>query len=124
MISVFIKNHRSYYFENSGRYTYSEMEIFVSLKGETSYTICEYLLNMPGASRDDIAEKVQTSCSTVSCHIGRLCDAEVLLSIKSGRFASYILSPSAVKIMSKSAPECFSAYAKDMFSLPADCLPV
>ncbi|WP_422656666.1 winged helix-turn-helix transcriptional regulator [Methanomicrobium antiquum] len=116
LIVSLLKNGRNFYFENSGCYTHSEMVIIVSLKSETSYTICEYLLKTPGASRNDIAEKVQTTCSTVSWHMGRLSVAGVLLSTKCGRVASYRLSPSAVKMMDKLTTESFSAYANDMYA--------
>ncbi|WOF16283.1 winged helix-turn-helix transcriptional regulator [Methanoplanus sp. FWC-SCC4] len=108
LITVFLKNNRSFYFENSGSYSDSEMKIFVSLRNETEFLICEYLSDSPDASRDDIAGMIQTSCSTVSWHMGRLCDAGVIFSTKCGRVVRYRLSPSALGVMNKINSKCIA----------------
>lgn len=98
-IAVLTKNGRSFYFENSGRYTREEMEMLAILRNDTEFTICEYLLDSPGASRNEIVSLIKTTYSTVSWHMKRLTDSGLVCSTKDGRIVSYHLSGPAKRIV-------------------------
>lgn len=98
-IAVLTKNGRSFYFENSGRYTREEMEMLSILRNDTEFAICEYLLDSPGASRNEIVNLIKTTCSTVSWHMKRLTDSGLVFSTKNGRSVSYHLSNPAKRIV-------------------------
>jgi len=98
-IVVLTKNGRSFYFENSGRYTREEMEMLSVLRNETEFAICEYLLDSPGASRNDIVSLIKTTCSTVSWHMKKLTDSGLVCSTKDGRVVSYHLSGPAKRMV-------------------------
>ncbi|EHQ36414.1 MarR family transcriptional regulator [Methanoplanus limicola DSM 2279] len=98
-IAVLIRKRRGFYFENSGRYSRDEMEMLAALRNDTDYIICEYLLQCPGSSRNDIASIIRTTCSTASWHMKRLSDSGVVFPSKEGRVVSYHLSCSAEKVL-------------------------
>ncbi|MBP2133467.1 putative transcriptional regulator [Methanomicrobium sp. W14] len=98
-IYVFTKNRRSFYFENSGRYSAGEMEMLSVIRNDTERAICGYLYECPGASRNDIVSFARLTCSTVSWHMKRLCDSGAVFPTKDGKFISYHLSSPAKKIV-------------------------
>ena len=98
-IAVLTKKRRGFYFENSGRYSSDEMEMFAVLRNDTELAICGYLLDYPGASRNEIVLFIKTTCSTASWHLKRLCDSGAVFSTKNGRVVNYHLSGAAELII-------------------------
>lgn len=106
-IAVLTKSGRSFYFENSGRYSREEMEMLSVLRNDTEFAICEYLLESPGASRNEIVSLIETTCSTVSWHMKRLTESGIVSSTKKGRIVNYHLSVPAKRIIEDiSGREC------------------
>ena len=98
-IAVLNKNGRSFYFENSGRYTQDEMEMLSAMQNDTGFAICEFLLESPGASRTEIVSLIKTTSSTLSWHMKKLIDSGVVSTTKNGRIISYHLSVPAKRII-------------------------
>lgn len=98
-IAVLTKKRRGFYFENSGKYSACEMEIYSALRNDTGYAICDYLMDCPGACRDDIVSFAKMTCSTVSWHMKRLLDSGAVFTIKDGRIVSYYLSRAAKQVI-------------------------
>lgn len=97
LVVAFSVRHRTCYFRNAGTFSDLEMDAIARLKDSASLPICEFLSSFPGASRRDIAERLKTTCSTVSWHMRRLCEARLVTPVKDGRHIRYTLTPVAAK---------------------------
>jgi len=87
------------YFQNAGKFSDPEMDAMARLRNRVDLSICEFLSLSPGASRQEIAQRIQTTCSTVSWHMHRLCEAGVIASAREGRCITYRLTSVAAKVM-------------------------
>jgi len=85
------------YFQNAGKFSDTEMDAIARLRNRVNLTICTFLSSLPDASRQDIAEMLKTTGSTVSWHMRRLCEARLITSAREGRNVRYRLTPVAAK---------------------------
>lgn len=99
LVVPFSTDKKTFYFQNAGKFTDQEMEAIAHLRNRASLSICEFLSFSPGATREDIAERIKTTCSTVSWHMRRLCEARLTISAKEGKYVMYRLTPVAAKMM-------------------------
>jgi len=89
------------YFENSGKYTAFEKNIFRHLQNPTTRKILAILIAFPGNSRGDIASKIGTSGPTVTWHAHRLSHDGIITQNKNGRSVQYVLSEESVSFFQK-----------------------
>ena len=80
------------YFENRQRYSPLEAKVLIHLKNPNTREILFTLLEKPGASRRDLAERLGITASSVSWHLRRLSGDGVVLREKSGADIRYTLS--------------------------------
>ncbi|MDD4566982.1 EPS-associated transcriptional regulator, MarR family [Methanoculleus chikugoensis] len=80
------------YFENRQRYSELEAKVLIHLKNPNTREILFTLLEKPGASRRDLAERLGITASSVSWHLRRLRGDGVVLREKSGADVRYTLS--------------------------------
>ncbi|WP_221056839.1 winged helix-turn-helix transcriptional regulator [Methanoculleus chikugoensis] len=80
------------YFENRQRYSPLEAKVLIHLKNPNTRDILFTLLEEPGASRRDLAERLGITASSVSWHLRRLSGDGVVLREKSGADVRYTLS--------------------------------
>jgi predicted transcriptional regulator len=99
LIVAFSMNNRICYFQNAGKFSDPEMDAIALLRNHANLSICTFLSSLPGASRQDIAERLKTTGSTVSWHMRRLCEARLIISAREGRTVYYQLTPVAAKII-------------------------
>lgn len=97
LIVSFSVHRRTYLFQNSGTFSVPEMDAITRLRNRAGLPICRVLARLPEATREDIARILQVTGSTVSWHMRRLCDAQVVTAEREGRSVRYRLSPAAVK---------------------------
>lgn len=99
LVIAFSVHRRTCYFQNAGKFSDPEKDAIARLKTSASLPICEFLSSFPDASRQDIAQRLKTTCSTVSWHMRRLCEARLITSAREGRTVRYSLTPVAVKVI-------------------------
>ena len=97
LVVAFSLRRRTGYFQNAGKYSATEKDAIAWLRNSAGLPICEFLVSFPDASRRDIARRLQTTGSTVSWHIRRLCEARLVTSAREGRNVRYTLTPVAAK---------------------------
>ena len=99
LVVAFFINHRAYHFQNAGNFSDPEMEAIARLRNGVNLWICKFLSSLPDASRQDIAQKLETTGSTVSWRMRRLCEAQLITSAREGRNVRYRLTPVAAKVI-------------------------
>jgi predicted transcriptional regulator len=75
------------------------MDVIARLRNSVNLSICKFLSLSPDASRQDIAQRLKTTGSTVSWHMRRLCEARLTISAKEGRNVRYNLTPVVAKVI-------------------------
>jgi predicted transcriptional regulator len=99
LVVAFSINNSICYFQNAGKFSDTEMDAIARLRNRVNLSICSVLSSLPDASRQDIAQRLKTTGSTVSWHMRRLCEARLITSAKDGRNVRYQLTPVAVKVI-------------------------
>lgn len=89
------------YFENTGKYEDLERKILKYVRNKKECAIFEFLLKHPFATRKDLEELLGISGASVSWHMRRLCDDEILSIKKIGRNVNYEINPEAMKYLLK-----------------------
>jgi Uncharacterized protein conserved in archaea len=98
-VVAFSINNSICYFQNAGKFSDTEMDAIARLRNRANLSICTFLSSLPDASRQDIAEMLKTTGSTVSWHMRRLCEARLITSAREGRNVRYRLTPVAAKVI-------------------------
>lgn len=109
------------YFENSGKYTAFEKNIFRHLQNPTTRKILAILIAFPDYSRADIANKIGTSGPSVTWHAHRLSQDGIIIQNKNGRSTQYALSEESQSFFQKYHdffPEIESGYCRNV--IPAN----
>jgi predicted transcriptional regulator len=99
LVIAFSVNHRTFHFQNAGKFSDLEMEAIARLRNNVDLWICTFLSSLPDASRQDIAQRLETTGSTVSWRMRRLCEARLIISTRVGRNVRYRLTPVAAKVI-------------------------
>ncbi|MCK9591633.1 MAG: helix-turn-helix domain-containing protein [Methanoregula sp.] len=99
LIVAFSINNSICYFQNAGKFSDTEMDAIARLRNRVNLSICTFLSLLPDASRQDIAERLKITGSTVSWHMRRLCEARLITSAREGRNVRYRLTPVAAKVI-------------------------
>jgi predicted transcriptional regulator len=99
LVVAFSMNNRFCYFQNAGKFSETEMDVIARLRNHANLSICKFLSSLPDASRQDIAQRLKTTGSTVSWHMRRLCEAQLITSAREGRNVRYQLTPVAAKVI-------------------------
>ncbi|ABN58005.1 MULTISPECIES: winged helix-turn-helix transcriptional regulator [Methanoculleus] len=87
--------NRTGHFARNQRHTDLEQRILISLREEPSRTILRYLLGSPETTRNDVAERLGLTGSTVSQHMQELKTEGIVTVGRDGRFVRYRLSEDA-----------------------------
>lgn len=87
------------YFENRQRYSPLEAKVFIHLKNPNTREILFTLLEEPGASRHELAERLGITASSVSWHLRRLSGDGVVSREGTGGEVRYFLSDEAVAVV-------------------------
>jgi len=77
------------FYENSGTYNSEEQQIHKHIRNETTRKILAVLLDRPSATRQDIADAIGISGPSVSWHMKRLEEDNLVLPRREGRMVSY-----------------------------------
>jgi predicted transcriptional regulator len=77
------------FYENSGTYSQEEQQIHKHLRNETTKKILSVLLERPVATRQDIADAVGISGPSVSWHMKRLIEDNLVIPRREGRAVMY-----------------------------------
>ncbi|KUK61116.1 MAG: Transcriptional regulator, ArsR family [Methanoculleus marisnigri] len=96
MIAAAAVEGRTGYFENRRKYSALEAKVLIHLKNPNTREILAILLESPGASRRELAERLGITASSVSWHMRRLKADGIVLQEKIGGDVRYTLSGEAV----------------------------
>jgi predicted transcriptional regulator len=89
------------FYENSGTYSPEEQQIHKHIRNPTTRKILAILLDRPVATRQDIADAVGISGPSVSWHMKRLEEDNLVLSRREGRMVSYGIPAPVVGYLSR-----------------------
>jgi predicted transcriptional regulator len=92
MIAAAAVEGRTGYFENRQKYSALEAKVLIHLKNPNTREILAILLESPGASRRELAERLGITASSVSWHMRRLKNDAIVLQEKIGGDVRYTLS--------------------------------
>jgi len=95
MIAAAAVGGQTGYFENRQKYSILEEKALIHLKNPNTRKILLILLEKPGASRRDLAERLGITASSVSWHLRRLSGDGIVLREKAGGDVRYSLSEEA-----------------------------
>jgi len=89
------------YFENSGIYSEPEKILLKYIRNDKHYRIFRLLMKEPNLNRNSLGKHLGISPSTVSWHIKRLCDENLILNKKTGRTVFYEINPEIHQYLEK-----------------------
>lgn len=96
---------RTTYFENNGKYSMNEKQILSRLRSGTAGEICMFLAMCHGATRSEIAQRMNIAPSSVSWHLSRLNSSGIVISEKDGQKTTYCLTSEATTLIYRCLPE-------------------
>ncbi|MDK2915853.1 MAG: hypothetical protein PWR25_410 [Euryarchaeota archaeon] len=99
MVAAVAVGGQTGYFENQQRYSELEAKVLIHLKNPNTREILFTLLEKPGASRHELAERLGITAASVSWHLRRLSGDGVVLREKSGADVRYFLSDEAAAVV-------------------------
>jgi predicted transcriptional regulator len=101
LVVAFFAANRTCYFQNGKTFSVPEMEAIARLQNRVNLSICKLLSTLPCTSRNDIAQLLETTGSTVSWHMRRLFRAGLITPAKEGRNVTYQLTPLAARVIAE-----------------------
>ncbi|KAF5034718.1 Winged helix-turn-helix DNA-binding protein [anaerobic digester metagenome] len=113
MIATAAVEGQTGYFENRHRYTPLEAKVLIHLRNRSRRELLAILLESPGASRRELAQRVGITASSVSWHMRRLQADGIVLREETGGGVRYSLSGEATAL--------FEERASRMPAITEDC---
>ncbi len=92
MIATAAVEGQTGYFENRQKYSVLEEKVLIHLRNRNTQEILAILLESPGTSRRELAERIGITASSVSWHLRRLKTDGIVLQEKTGGDVRYSLS--------------------------------
>ncbi len=89
------------FYENNGSYTPAEQHILKHLRNETTKKILTILMNSPSSTRAEIAQEIGVTGPSITWHMKRLEDDEILVTHREGRKISYEILPHIASYLSR-----------------------
>ncbi|ACL16122.1 transcriptional regulator, ArsR family [Methanosphaerula palustris E1-9c] len=89
------------FYENSGTYSLEEQHILKYLRNETTRKILSVLIDRPMVTRQEIADAVGVSGPSVSWHMKRLEDDNIITTRREGRVTAYEIPVPVARYISR-----------------------
>ncbi len=89
------------FYENNGSYTPAEQHILKHLRNETTKKILKILITSPSSTRADIAHEIGVTGPSITWHMKRLEDDDILVTHREGRKISYEILPHIASYLSR-----------------------
>ena len=89
------------FYENNGSYTPAEQHILNHLRNETTKKILKILITSPSSTRAEIAHEIGVTGPSITWHMKRLEDDEIVVIHREGRKISYEILPQIASYLSR-----------------------
>jgi len=103
MIATAAVEGQTGYFENRQNYSALETRVLIYLRNPTTQEILAILLESPAASRQELAQRLGITASSVSWHLQRLKADGIILQEKTGGDVRYSLSGESARVIRERA---------------------
>jgi len=103
MIATAAVEGQTGYFENRQNYSALETKVLIYFRNPTTQEILAILLESPAASRQELAQRLGITASSVSWHLQRLKADGIILQEKTGGDVQYSLSGESARVIRERA---------------------